>query len=60
MVPELEENDPKTTARSWRSFAPQRIGAGTIYKLALDNGWEPDADLQLNGEIAHERASPGA
>ena len=45
------KNDPKTTARSWRSFAPQRIGAGTIYKLALDNGWEPDAEMQLNGEI---------
>ena len=46
-----QKNDPKTTARSWRSFAPQRIGAGTIYKLALDNGWEPDAEMKLNGEI---------
>ena len=45
------KNDAKTTAKSWASFAPQRIGAGTIYKLALDNGWIPDADLQLNGEI---------
>ncbi len=46
-----QKNDPKTTARSWRSFAPQRIGAGTIYKLALDNGWLPSSDIQLNGEI---------
>ena len=46
-----QKNDPKTTARSWRSFAPQRIGAGTIYKLALDNGWEPESGMQLNGEI---------
>ena len=46
-----QKNDPKTTARSWRSFAPQRIGAGTLYKLALDNGWHPAPDLQLNGEI---------
>lgn len=45
------KNDAKTTAKSWASFAPQRIGAGTIYKLALDNGWIPDPDLQLNGEI---------
>jgi hypothetical protein len=45
------KNDAKTTAKSWASFAPQRIGAGTIYKLALDNGWIPDSDLQLNGEI---------
>jgi hypothetical protein len=46
-----QKNDPKTTARSWRSFAPQRIGAGTLYKLALDNGWLPAPDLQLNGEV---------
>jgi len=46
-----QKYDAKTTARSWRSFAPQRIGAGTIYKLALDNGWIPAADMQLNGEI---------
>ncbi len=45
------KNDGATTAKSWRSFAPQRIGAGTIYKLALDNGWLPDADLRLNGEV---------
>lgn len=45
------KHEPKTTSRSWRSFAPQRIGAGTLYKLALDNGWMPAPDLQLNGEI---------
>ncbi|MFZ4711722.1 MAG: DUF3987 domain-containing protein, partial [Zwartia sp.] len=28
-----------------------RIGAGTIYKLALDQGWVPAQDLQLNGEV---------
>jgi len=46
-----KKNDVKTTARSWRSFAPQRIGAGTLYKLAIDSGWSPAPDLQLNGEI---------
>jgi hypothetical protein len=45
------KNDPKTTARAWRSFKPERIGAGTLYKLALDNGWRPAAGLQLNGDI---------
>lgn len=45
------KNDAKTTAKSWSSFSPQRIGAGTIYKLALDQGWMPAQDLQLNGEI---------
>ena len=46
-----QKNDPKTTARSWRSFAPTRIGAGSLYKLALEQGWQPPSDLQLNGEI---------
>ena len=45
------KNEAKTTAKSWLSFAPQRIGAGTIYKLALDQGWVPAQDLQLNGEV---------
>ncbi len=50
--------EPKTTAQAWRSFAPQRIGAGTLYKLALDNGWHPAADLQLNGEIVADGVHP--
>ena len=45
------KNHVQTTAQSWAGFAPLRIGAGTIYRLALDNGWVPDAALQLNGEI---------
>lgn len=50
--------EAKTTAKAWRSFAPQRIGAGTLYKLALDNGWMPAADLRLNGEVVAEGAHP--
>lgn len=50
--------EAKTTATAWRSFAPQRIGAGTLYKLALDNGWRPAADLQLDGEVVSEEAHP--
>ncbi|NBS94788.1 MAG: hypothetical protein EBT08_01290, partial [Betaproteobacteria bacterium] len=45
------KNHVQTTAQSWAGFAPLRIGAGTIYRLALDNGWVPDPALQLNGEI---------
>ncbi len=45
------KNQPNTTRQSWRSFAPQRIGAGTLYKLALDEGWMPAPELQLSGEI---------
>jgi len=43
--------EAKTTAKAWRSFKPERIGAGTVYRLALDVGWEPPPELQLNGEI---------
>jgi len=50
--------EPKATAQAWRSFAPQRIGAGTLYKLALDNGWHPAADLQLNGELVADGVHP--
>lgn len=46
-----QKNDPATTAQSWQSFRPERIGAGTLYKLALDRGWVPAPELQLNGEI---------
>jgi hypothetical protein len=45
------KHDAKTTARSWRGFTPQVIGAGTLYKMALDNGWEPESHIQLNGAI---------
>ncbi len=55
-----QKHEPKTTAKAWRSFAPQRIGAGTLYKLALDNRWQPAADLQLNGEIVSEGQHPAA
>ena len=55
-----QKHEPKTTAKAWRSFAPQRIGAGTLYKLALDNRWMPAADLQLNGEIVSDGQHPAA
>jgi hypothetical protein len=45
------KNDVATTTQSWHSFAPQRIGAGTLYKLALDRGWRPAPELQLNGAV---------
>ena len=54
------KNDAKTTAKSWSSFAPQRIGAGTIYKLALDQGWVPAQDLQLNGEVVTNGHHPAS
>jgi hypothetical protein len=42
---------PETTARTWASLKPERIGAGTIYHHALAGGWTPDPALVLNGGI---------
>lgn len=46
-----QKYEPKNTAKAWRSFKPTTIGAGTVYHLALDSGWEPPPGVQLNGEI---------
>ena len=43
------KNDPAATAKAWTSFKPARIGAGTIYHLAMEKGWRPDPDLLLDG-----------
>lgn len=43
------KNDPAATAKAWTSFRPTRIGAGTIYHLAMEEGWRPDPDLLLDG-----------
>jgi Primase C terminal 2 (PriCT-2)/Bifunctional DNA primase/polymerase, N-terminal/Protein of unknown function (DUF3987) len=41
----------ETTAKTWASLKPERIGAGTIYHHALAGGWNPDPALMLNGGI---------
>jgi hypothetical protein len=41
-----------TPERRWKGFRPHSIGAGTIYQLALDRGWVPDAALTLNASVA--------
>ena len=38
------KNDPTTTAKAWASFKPTQIGAGTLYRLALERGWSPAPD----------------
>jgi hypothetical protein len=43
------KNDDAFTARSWASFKPNTIGAGTIYHLAMERGWKPEAGLVLDG-----------
>lgn len=51
---------PTTTLRAWESFKPDRIGAGTIYHLAMERGWQPEADLRLDGSLAEGEDHPAA
>jgi hypothetical protein len=51
---QADKNDPATTTRSWLSFRPDRIGAGTIYRLAMERGWQPEIGLILDGEPQDE------
>lgn len=51
---------PEMTAKAWASFKPDRIGAGTIYHLAMERGWQPDASLSLDGAAACEGEHPAA
>jgi hypothetical protein len=52
------KNVRETTITAWQGLKPTRIGAGTLYKLALEAGWEPAPSLQLNGALATNGAHP--
>lgn len=54
------KNDPETTAKTWASFKPDRIGAGTIYHLAIERGWRPEPDLRLDGSLPVDPVHPAA
>ena len=47
-----QKNDPGVTDKAWWSFRPKGIGAGTIYRFALDAGWSPPPGVELNGTRA--------
>ena len=51
---------PSTTMKAWASFKPDRIGAGTIYHLAMERGWQPDASLRFDGSTARDEQHPAA
>jgi hypothetical protein len=51
---------PATTLKAWSSFKPDRIGAGTIYHLAMERGWQPDPDLCLDGSVPEGGGHPAA
>lgn len=50
------KNDEAFTSKNWASFRPNSIGAGTIYHLAMQQGWKPDASLVLDGTAPTEEA----
>jgi hypothetical protein len=49
------KNDPAYTAKSWASFRPDRIGAGTVYHLAMERGWRPEPGFLLDGSHAADQ-----
>jgi len=51
---------PATTAKSWASFNPTSIGAGTLYHLAFEHGWRPDPTLVLDGTAPRDAVHPAA
>mgnify|MGYP003602701482 CR=1 FL=1 len=51
---------PAATAKAWASFRPNSIGAGTIYHLAMERGWKPDAGLELDGAAPRDAVHPAA
>ncbi|KGJ18764.1 PriCT-2 domain-containing protein [Paracoccus sanguinis] len=53
------KNVPETTAKAWSSFKPDRIGAGTIYHLAMERGWSPDPALRLDGSVTDAHPAAG-
>lgn len=54
------KNDPAFTATTWAGLKADRIGAGTIYHLAMEQGWKPDAGLVLDGSVPEEDEHPAA
>lgn len=54
------KNEPAFTAKTWAGFAPRSIGAGTIYHLAMERGWKPEAELVLDGTANGKAEHPAA
>ena len=54
------KDEPAFTAKTWDGLRPERIGAGTIYHLAIERGWKPDAALVLDGAAPRDPVHPAA
>jgi len=54
------KDDDAFTARTWAGLKAERIGAGTIYHLAMERGWKPDPALVLDGALPCDVVHPAA
>jgi hypothetical protein len=54
------KNDPAVTEKAWASFRPARIGAGTIYHLAMERGWKPEPGMVLDGSQPIDGCHPAS
>ncbi|MBJ3778844.1 bifunctional DNA primase/polymerase [Acuticoccus mangrovi] len=54
------KDEPDFTEKTWAGLKPERIGAGTIYRLGLDAGWKPEPALVLDGATPRRETHPAA
>ena len=47
-----------TPERRWATLKPHSAGAGKIYWLAVNHGWNPPPEIILNGNVAEQMAKP--
>ena len=54
------KDDAGFSAKTWGGLKAERIGAGTIYHLAMERGWRPDPALVLDGDAPCDAVHPAA
>jgi hypothetical protein len=54
------KDDPAFSAKTWAGLKAERIGAGTIYHLAMERGWKPEPGLVLDGDSPRDPVHPAA
>lgn len=54
------KDDAAFTQKIWAGLKADRIGAGTIYHLAMERGWQPEPSLVLDGAAPVEPVHPAA
>jgi hypothetical protein len=55
------KHDQRTTHQRWHHYSkspPTRIGAGSIYQVAQDHGWQPSSGIHLNPHKKHAAENP--